>query len=57
MLRKSRTQINQQRIGKGMSQLLRDGNEISFGSWQPQHGPAAVEDYRMFLLQSSPSLN
>ncbi|KAH9838995.1 Pkinase-domain-containing protein [Rhodofomes roseus] len=40
------TFINQQKIGKNMTRLLYDGNELSFGTWQPQFGATATQDYR-----------
>ena len=37
-------QINGARVQKGQSRILRDGNEVAFGSPMPQ--PNAAEDYR-----------
>ena len=39
-------QINGTKIGKGMTAILREGNEIGFGAWAPHHGG---EDYRKSL--------
>ncbi|KAI0930029.1 hypothetical protein AcV5_006838 [Taiwanofungus camphoratus] len=40
------TFINGEKIGKGRHALLREGNEIAFGTAQPQPGNGGLEDYR-----------
>ncbi|TFY55453.1 hypothetical protein EVJ58_g8242 [Rhodofomes roseus] len=45
------TFINQQKIGKNMTRLLYDGNELSFGTWQPQFGAMATQDYPAATLR------
>jgi hypothetical protein len=42
----SRSQINGKKIGKGCTQLLREGNEIAFGTPHPQPQNGGIEDYR-----------
>lgn len=44
-------QINGEKIGKGRFSVLREGNEIAFGTAQPQ--PGSLEDYRMSLSRDS----
>jgi serine/threonine/tyrosine protein kinase RAD53 len=39
----ARVQLNGTRIGKGMTAILREGNELAFGAWAPNHGG---EDFR-----------
>ncbi|TBU44526.1 Pkinase-domain-containing protein [Dichomitus squalens] len=40
------TFINGERIGKGKVKILRDGNEIAFGTSAPQPANGGLEDYR-----------
>lgn len=42
------SQVNGEKIGKGRTRIIRDGNEIAFGTplAQPQNG--GEEDYRMY---------
>ncbi|KAI0646003.1 kinase-like domain-containing protein [Trametes meyenii] len=40
------TFINGEKIGKGQSRLLREGNEIAFGTCTPQPKEGGVHDYR-----------
>ncbi|KZT65380.1 kinase-like protein [Daedalea quercina L-15889] len=51
------TYINQGRIGKNKTRLLYDGNEIAFGSWQPQVDAAAAEDYRFVFRHLAAASN
>ncbi|THH28784.1 hypothetical protein EUX98_g5407 [Antrodiella citrinella] len=46
------TYINGEKIGKGQYALLKDGNEIAFGTAQPQTGDQGREDYR-FMFRST----
>ena len=39
-------QINGEKIGRNLSRILNDGNEISFGTWAPQPSENSLEDYR-----------
>ena len=48
----SHTQINGVRINKGQSAILRDGNEIAFGSPMQQQNP--VDDYRFIYRHLAP---
>ena len=41
-----RVQINGEKIGKGHFKVLRDGNEIAFGTCVPQPANGGLEDYR-----------
>lgn len=50
------TQINGERIGKGHSRILREGNEIAFGTCIPQLQNDGLEDYRTSLPTSSSDL-
>ena len=50
--RSTPTQINGARILKGQSRILRDGNEIAFGS--PVQQPNALEDYRYIYRHLAP---
>lgn len=45
-------QINGVRVARGQSRILRDGNEIAFGSPMPQENP--VEDYRYIYRHLAP---
>jgi hypothetical protein len=38
--------INGARIGKNQTRILREGNEIAFGTSVPQHHNSGLEDYR-----------
>jgi hypothetical protein len=40
-------QINGVKIGKGNTAILREGNEIAFGTREPRGG---IEDYRKFFI-------
>ncbi|KAI9067527.1 Pkinase-domain-containing protein [Trametes sanguinea] len=40
------TYINSEKIGKGHHKVLRDGNEIAFGTCLPQPANGGIEDYR-----------
>ncbi|KAF7979844.1 hypothetical protein HWV62_40589 [Athelia sp. TMB] len=40
------TFINGQKVGKGQSRIVRDGNELAFGTPLPQHQNNGQEDYR-----------
>ncbi|OSD06682.1 Pkinase-domain-containing protein [Trametes coccinea BRFM310] len=40
------TYINGEKIGKGHHKVLRDGNEIAFGTCVPQPANEGIEDYR-----------
>ncbi|KAF8265517.1 kinase-like domain-containing protein [Lactarius quietus] len=46
------TWINGSRVQKGQSRILRDGNEIAFGSPMPQQNP--LEDYRYIYRHLAP---
>jgi serine/threonine/tyrosine protein kinase RAD53 len=46
------TQVNGARILKGQSRILRDGNEIAFGS--PAQQPDSIEDYRYIYRHLAP---
>ncbi|KAI9455364.1 kinase-like domain-containing protein [Lactarius psammicola] len=46
------TWINGTRVQKGQSRILRDGNEIAFGSPMPQQNP--LEDYRYIYRHLAP---
>jgi hypothetical protein len=48
----SHAQINGVRVDKGQSRILRDGNEIAFGSPMQQQNPA--EDYRFIYRHLAP---
>lgn len=39
-------QINGVKIGKGQSRIIRDGNEVAFGTPTPQTQNGGQEDYR-----------
>jgi hypothetical protein len=39
-------QVNGEKIGKGLTKIIRDGNEIAFGTPLPQPQNDGVEDYR-----------
>jgi len=41
-------QINNTKIGKDKTAVLKDGNEIAFGSPHPQ--PGDIEDYRLLFI-------
>ena len=41
-------QINNTKIGKDKTAVLKDGNEIAFGSPHPQ--PGDIEDYRSLFI-------
>ncbi|KIJ68026.1 hypothetical protein HYDPIDRAFT_165764 [Hydnomerulius pinastri MD-312] len=45
------TWINGVRIGKGSSAILKEGNEIAFGTPQPQ--PGSLEDYRFIYRHTA----
>lgn len=45
----ARVQINGMKIGKNRSMLLYEGNEIAFGTPQPQVQDNGIEDYRECL--------
>ena len=47
-----RFKINGQKIGRGKCKVLRDGNEIAFGTAAPQGANGGFEDYREYLLSS-----
>jgi len=51
-MRGVRAQINGTRVQKGQSRILRDGNEIAFGSPMPQQNP--LEDYRYIYRHLAP---
>ncbi|RPD54428.1 kinase-like protein [Lentinus tigrinus ALCF2SS1-7] len=40
------TFINGEKIGKGKCKVLRDGNEVAFGTCMPQPASGGLEDYR-----------
>jgi hypothetical protein len=46
-------QINGVKIGKGITKLLREGNEIAFGSFHPQPQNNGIEDYRERVFTTS----
>lgn len=39
-------EINGEKIGKGKCKVLRDGNELAFGTCAPQPAAGGLEDYR-----------
>src|ERR1700691_3742176 len=41
-------QVNGEKVGKGRTRIIRDGNEIAFGTPQPQPQNDGAEDYRGF---------
>ena len=45
-LMRMRFKINGQKIGRGKCKVLRDGNEIAFGTAAPQGANGGFEDYR-----------
>ena len=47
-----RIQINGSRVQKGHTRIMRDGNEIAFGSPMPQQNP--LEDYRYIYRHLAP---
>lgn len=47
------SQINGERVGKGHTRILREGNEIAFGTCVPQMQNNGLEDYRTSSSQLS----
>lgn len=48
-------EINGEKIGKGKCKVLRDGNELAFGTCVPQPAAGGLEDYRECPVPSPPS--